>query len=573
MTWDPSGAISFGGLAAGKVDLPVLYEDFDRTLRIRVNSNFVSWDYVTVFGARFQGFSVSASDNLVLDVGGSTDDDDKTIEVTEASDVEFFTATAKDEYVKLEWLQPAGGLCDAVLILRRDDGFLPAPGDGVSLPVRNDPCLAAGARDSVVDPFSPANGTLYDYAAFVEYGGGFYTAGQFVKARPMDTVGPPGTPVQWAYSTGAATMAPPGLRISSGFSYVYAVSNDYILHSMKGGSTGGDWPSSWKPYELGGPAQSRPPVLTLAVGGAASGAALLGSQDGSVYVIDAVDGSLEWKRPIASRVQAAPAGHFGAGTFNIVIVGTRETDLPNSLEALAKDTGSPVWSFTNSGLQGGDDKEMGFISASASIDYGTKTAFFASHTRAGAMGSNKTLWCVDFLSGSPVLRWSLALGDIEGSPVLRNNAVYVGTVAGVLYAVDRYAPTGIINWSYPIGDGAIKGFPFPQAGSNRVLVSTTGKVTSVEDFGLTYNPAWQLTSLDIPGPSTPVFVPGTGKILVGSSDGHLYQMDAFTPLPTKRVQLGDGLLAVGVPSVDILKSMIYVGTDEGVIYGVTFPLP
>jgi outer membrane protein assembly factor BamB len=70
-----------------------------------------------------------------------------------------------------------------------------------------------------------------------------------------------------------------------------------------------------------------------------------------------------------------------------------------------------------------------------------------------------------------------------------------------------------------------------------------------------------------------VFVPGTGKVLVGSSDGHLYQFDAFTPLPTTRVQLGDGSAAVGVPAVDILKSMIYVGTVEGVIYGVTFPLP
>lgn len=31
--------------------------------------------------------------------------------------------------------------------------------------------------------------------------------------------------------------------------------------------------------------------------------------------------------------------------------------------------------------------------------------------------------------------------------------------------------------------------------------------------------------------------------------------------------------AVGVPSVDILTSMIYVGTDDGVVYGVLFPLP
>jgi outer membrane protein assembly factor BamB len=189
------------------------------------------------------------------------------------------------------------------------------------------------------------------------------------------------------------------------------------------------------------------------------------------------------------------------------------------------------------------------------------------------MGSSRTLWCVDFSSGSPVLRWSLALGNIEGSPVISNNAVYVGTVSGIVYVVDRYALTGTINWSYSIGDGPIKAFVFPQFPTNRVLISTTGKVTSVEDVGLGYNVNWQLTPADIPGPSTPIFVPGTGKILVGSSDGNLYQMDAFSPLPTTRVQLGDGGSAVGVPTVDVLKSMIYVGTDEGVIYGVIFPLP
>jgi outer membrane protein assembly factor BamB len=389
----------------------------------------------------------------------------------------------------------------------------------------------------------------------------------------MDSVA---TPVQWAYSTGATAMAPPGLRFAGGQSYVYAVSNDSILHSMNGGLTGGDWPASWKPYQLGGPAQSRPPVVSFQVGSALGGAAFLGSQDGNVYAVDAVDGSEEWKRHISTGVQAAPAGHFQAfyaGAFDIVITGTRDPNGPNQLVALDVHTGSPVWSFDNSLAQGGDGKEIGIISGSASIDYPMKWAFFASHTRGGANGSNRTLWCVDFSSGSPVLRWSLALGNIDGSPVLWGNAVYVGTNSGVLNAVDRYALTGTINWSYPIGDGAIKAFVFPQFPTNRLLVSTTGKVTSVEDLISSYNVNWQLNSTDIPGPSTPVFVPGTGKILVGSSDGHLYQMDAFTPLPTTRVQLGDGSSAVGVPTVDISKSMIYVGTDEGVIYGITFPLP
>jgi hypothetical protein len=180
-------------------------------------------------------------------------------------------------------------------------------------------------------------------------------------------------------------MAPPGLRFAGGASYVYAVSNDDILHSMNGGSTGGDWPSSWTPYQLGGPAQSRPPVVSFPVGSAATGAAFVGSQDGSVYAINALDGSEAWKRHISAGVQAAPAGHFrafAATAFDLVIVGTRDPNGPNQLVALDMSTGNPVWSFDNSLAQGGDGKEIGIVSGSASIDYQMKRAFFAS-TRAG----------------------------------------------------------------------------------------------------------------------------------------------------------------------------------------------
>lgn len=60
---------------------------------------------------------------------------------------------------------------------------------------------------------------------------------------------------------------------------------------------------------------------------------------------------------------------------------------------------------------------------------------------------------------------------------------------------------------------------------------------------------------------------------MGSGDGHLYQIDVLAPLPPDRVRLGIGAAGVGVPAVDILSSMIYVGTEEGVVYGVAFPIP
>jgi hypothetical protein len=54
----------------------------------------------------------------------------------------------------------------------------------------------------------------------------------------------------------------------------------------------------------------------------------------------------------------------------------------------------------------------------------------------------------------------------------------------------------------------------------------------------------------------------------------LYQIDAGNPASITSVTLGDGTpTSVGAPSLDLLNAVIYVGTDQGIIYAVDFPLP
>ena len=66
----------------------------------------------------------------------------------------------------------------------------------------------------------------------------------------------------------------------------------------------------------------------------------------------------------------------------------------------------------------------------------------------------------------------------------------------------------------------------------------------------------------LPTPAGSVWV---CAIVVEQDDGAPYVKPlSWTP---------DGLAAVGIPTMDLLNSMIYVGTAEGVIYGVSFPLP
>jgi outer membrane protein assembly factor BamB len=564
MTWNPfDTSASISGPGASKVSPVVSFENGNRTLLLDVTTDFGSSDFVTVSGLSFASFTgVSAPDELELEVdglGGIADVDDKRIFIDGFSDVAILTATATSLRVEIQWVFPDAGACDHVHVVRDTGGF-PAPLGGTL--VVNAPCAGfMGMPFSAIDA-PPANDVEYFYSAYVYTGVG-YTPGQFVKARPFDTSGA----VKWAYSTGATSMAPPGLRFSGPDSFVYVVSNDSILHGLRGGDTGGTWPAGFEPFKLGRPAQNRPPVVSFTVG-SANGAAFLGSEDGNVYAVDATDGSLEWVSPVANLVVAAPAGHFTAydvGATDLVLVGTRNGSAANALKALDVATGAPVWSFVNS-LVDGEGQDIGIISGGASVDYQNQRIYFTSRQRAS--GSQKTLWAIDF---TPSLLWNANLGNIDGSPVLVNGRVYVGTVAGAVAVRDAASGTG--GWTLPLGDGAIKGFVFPRFGTNELFVSTNGKVWAIADNTTSGSvvAGWPVTS--IPSPSIPLYPPPSTHLLVGSSNGKLYQIDILSPSTPTSVVLGDGSAAVGAPTLDWPNSMIYVGTDAGIIYGVLYPLP
>ncbi len=247
----------------------------------------------------------------------------------------------------------------------------------------------------------------------------------------------------------------------------------------------------------------------------------------------------------------------------MLLVGTRDAAAPNAFVALNVLDGTSAWDFQNRVAEGGDDLEIGIISGGASIDYAANRAYFASRQVGG--GSPNTLWCISFTGAQPTLEWAKAIGDVDGSPIVFKGVIYVGTVAGDVYAYDT---SGTELWSNStLADGAVKGFIFPQFGSPNVLLSTNTKVWSLDASGV---PNW---SVPLPSPSIPLFAWGSSYVIVGAADGNLYQIDANNPAMITSATLGDGTQSVGAPSLDLLNSVIYVGTDGGIIYAVDFPLP
>jgi outer membrane protein assembly factor BamB len=277
---------------------------------------------------------------------------------------------------------------------------------------------------------------------------------------------------------------------------------------------------------------------------------------------------------VGQGVQAAPAGlfkDFGAD-YDYLLVGTRDTATDNALVALNPLTGGLLGSFTN----GGGANGIGIINGMAVLDYAKPPhVYFASHAKTAG---GPTLWCQELTATPAVFAscpgWThAALGDIDGSPVIRAGRIYVGSGngGGTVYSVD--AASGAADRSFPHLDGQVKGFVFPDRGSDDVYFATDNKVWSLSDTasGMAENFPPGGVSLDGARPSAVLFVPGSHYLYVGASNGRLYEIDTATGTYTWE-QLGDGKAVVGAPSLDRETSLVHVGTEAGVFYAVSVPL-
>ena len=164
MRWDGTVPnVTLFGPAAPKVN-PVPVFESATTVRFDVITNFVAGEWVSISGLYFEQFlAFSPPNNLNLNVGGSGDNDDKFIGIDLAAAVPFFTATALDGRVVLEWLNPLLGDCAFIHVRARDDGGVPTMGDR---PVADIPCVN-DQKETLLDP-SLTNGQLYGYGVFVE---------------------------------------------------------------------------------------------------------------------------------------------------------------------------------------------------------------------------------------------------------------------------------------------------------------------------------------------------------------------------------------------------------------------
>jgi outer membrane protein assembly factor BamB len=265
---------------------------------------------------------------------------------------------------------------------------------------------------------------------------------------------------------------------------------------------------------------------------------------------------------------------FG-GIENHLLVGAR-TGTASQFFALDPFTGAQ-----RAGSPYAGPPTIGAISTAASVDYARDQVYFASLEFSAGQPS---LWCLQLtLGGFGSTCWSPQLlpASISGGPVERNGIVYVGDNLGQVWAFD--AALGTLDWG-PFalcgGGDPIKSFVLAdRLGTAQDLFYATSTATcAVTDTGtLPLAAKWAISNsafpAGIPGPSAPIVarLGVSTYVYVGSSDGHLYQINADTGAFTRVLIRTGG--TVGAAAFDVRDGMIYVGTDAGAIYAVQAPLP
>ena len=200
--------------------------------------------------------------------------------------------------------------------------------------------------------------------------------------------------------------------------------------------------------------EKKKPKLRLSGGpGAGEGLVVIGTLDGQVIALDAVDGSEKWRARVSGEVISAPAVANG-------MVFVRSND--GRVSALDASSGEQRW-FNAQELPALTVRGNAPVVAGPGVlfignDDGTLAAL--------AMQDGRPLW--EQMVGTPEGRTELErMADVDGAPVLEGNTLYVSSFKNETLAIE--GPTGRPLWSRDHGGSGGLG-----VSSGNVLV-TDGK--------------------------------------------------------------------------------------------------
>lgn len=210
---------------------------------------------------------------------------------------------------------------------------------------------------------------------------------------------------------------------------------------------------------VGGPVASSPAV--------AYGKVYVGSNDKSVYALDASTGALRWSYPTGDIVRSSPAV-----TNGVVYIGSND----KSVYALDAYSGTIKWSYPTGG------------SVTSSPVVSGSVVFVGS--------GDGMVYALDVISGTKV--WSSPISStVTSSPAVVTDTIYVTASNGKVYALD--ATTGGQRWSHTTDAPMILSSPAVVDGVVYVASTYSTTVSASSSMGAPPSPG-----APIPLPSYPV---------------------------------------------------------------------
>jgi serine/threonine-protein kinase len=250
--------------------------------------------------------------------------------------------------------------------------------------------------------------------------------------------------------------------------------------------------------------------------------AYIGSLDGNVYAIDTADGRIVWKHQLPVEVVST-----ATVTDGLVLVGA------DGLYALGATTGAERWHAATGDV----------LSSPAVVD---GTVVFGSN--------DGNVYGAPVATGTPL--WRVATGGaVRSSPVVAGGTVYVGSNDTSLYAIDLADHR--MTWKRALG-APVKSTPVVADGL--VVVGTdAGRLTAVRIA--TSKVAWSLTTAG--GIHSSPRVLGD-LVVVGDDDGRVYAVRASDGALQGRFVTGGPV----VSSPLVVDATVYVGSQDHHVYAI-----
>jgi outer membrane protein assembly factor BamB len=267
---------------------------------------------------------------------------------------------------------------------------------------------------------------------------------------------------------------------------------------------------------------------SLSASAVVNGVVYFGSDDGSVYALNANTGATLWSYATAGQVDSSPAVVNG-----VVYIGSND----HNIYALNASTGVKQWSFAAGNV----------VISSPAVANGVVYIGSDDHN----------MYALNASTGTKL--WSYATGSfVESSPAVVNGVVYFGSHDGNIYALN--ANTGAKLWSYTTG-GPI--FPSPVVANGVVYI--TGNANTINGaynvYALNASTGVLLWSYaNDAGDSSPAVA--NGMVYIGSADGYVHALNASTGAQVWRYNPD---AEVYTPPA-VANGVVYVGSLNGTVY-------